>query len=126
MPRRHPRIYSQPNPAEDALADIERPLHEPDNASIDEMPQRQRPSIDYRPLVAVIAIVIFSLALIAFRGRARNCRRSHAVRARQVTAKRNPMKKSKVLPGEARSRMSIRLLATAEINIAIGLFFSIG
>jgi hypothetical protein len=36
------------------------------------------------------------------------------------------MKKSKVLPGEARSRMSIRVLATAEINIAIGLFFSIG
>jgi hypothetical protein len=126
MPRRHPRIYSQPKPAEDALADIERLLHEPDNASIDEMPQRQRPSIDCRPLVAVIAIVIFSLALIAFRGRARNCRRSHAVRARQVTAKRNPMKKSKVLPGEARSRMSIRVLATAEINIAIGLFFSIG
>lgn len=126
MPRRHPRIYSQPKPAEDALADIERLLHEPDNASIDEMSQRQRPSIDYRPLVAVIAIVIFSLALIAFRGRARNCRRSHAVRARQVTAKRNPMKKSKVLPGEARSRMSIRVLATAEINIAIGLFFSIG
>jgi hypothetical protein len=126
MPRRHPRIYSQPKPAEDALADIERLLHEPDNASIDEMPQRQRPSIDCRPLVAVIAIVIFSLALIAFRGRARNCRRSHAVRARQVTAKRNPMKKSKVLPGEARSRMSMRVLATAEINIAIGLFFSIG
>ena len=46
MPRRHPRIYSQPKPAEDALADIERLLHEPDNASIDEMPQRQRPSID--------------------------------------------------------------------------------
>jgi len=60
MPRRHPRIYSQPKPAEDALADIERLLHEPDNPSIDEMPQRQRPSIDYRPLVAVIAIVIFS------------------------------------------------------------------
>jgi hypothetical protein len=36
------------------------------DAVLDAAPPRERPDIDYRPIVAVIAIVIFGLGLIAF------------------------------------------------------------
>jgi hypothetical protein len=66
MPRRHPHTFRRPKSANDALADFERVLYEPENAPIDQAPPNERPSIDYRPILAVIAIVIFSLALISF------------------------------------------------------------
>jgi hypothetical protein len=65
MPRRHPHTYRRPKPVDDAAAELERILTEeqvPDDAE----PIRERRSIDYRPLVAVIALVIFGLAAIAF------------------------------------------------------------
>jgi hypothetical protein len=66
MPRRHPHTYRRPNPADDALADLERALEQPGSVASDDASPRESPSIDYRPVVAVIAIVIFGLGLIAF------------------------------------------------------------
>jgi hypothetical protein len=44
----------------------ERALDEPQNVRIDEAPPREPPSIGCWPVVAVIAIALFSLVLIAF------------------------------------------------------------
>jgi hypothetical protein len=63
MPRRHPRTYRRPKPIDDA--DLERilgPEREPDESG----PTRQRPTIDYRPIIAVVGLVVFGLAAIAF------------------------------------------------------------
>jgi hypothetical protein len=65
MPRRHLRTYRRPKPSDEALADLERALDGPDRAT-DDAPRRELPPTDYRPIITVIAIVIFSLALIAF------------------------------------------------------------
>jgi hypothetical protein len=74
--RRHPRTYRRPKSGDDALAGIEGALHEPGNAPMDDAPPRERPSIDYRPIIAVIAIVIFSLALIVAPGPSKGARRA--------------------------------------------------
>jgi hypothetical protein len=66
MPRRHPHTYRRPKPADDAITDLERALDWPDKVARDEAQHRELPPTDYRPIVAVIAIVIFSLAMIAF------------------------------------------------------------
>lgn len=66
MPRRHPHTYRRPKSADDALAVGERVLGEPEDAATDDAPARERRSIDYRPIVAVIAMVIFGFGLIAF------------------------------------------------------------
>jgi hypothetical protein len=50
MPRRHLRTYRRPKSIE------------PNDSG----PTGKRPLIDYRPLVAVIGLVIFGLAAIAF------------------------------------------------------------
>jgi hypothetical protein len=65
MPRRHLRTYRRPKPIDEALADLQRALDGPEKAASDEAPRRELPPTDYRPIVAVIAIVIFSLAMIA-------------------------------------------------------------
>jgi hypothetical protein len=44
----------------------------------------------------------------------------HVMTTRQVTAKRNPTKKSTIVPVEARSSASPSLVATAEINTVTG------
>jgi hypothetical protein len=65
MPRRHPHTYRRPKQVDDAAAELERTItaeQVPDDAG----PIRERRSIDYRPLVAVIGLVIFGLAAIAF------------------------------------------------------------
>jgi hypothetical protein len=54
MPRRHQRIYHRTKHPGDALADIERVLHESENAAVADAPPPERPSIDYQPFVAVI------------------------------------------------------------------------
>jgi hypothetical protein len=41
-------------------------LDQPEQAATHDAPRRELPPTDYRPIIAVIAIVIFSLALIAF------------------------------------------------------------
>ena len=48
------------------------------------------------------------------------------MRTTQVTAKKNPMKKSNIVPGEARSSILLSLVAVAEIKIAMGVFFRSG
>jgi hypothetical protein len=63
MPRRHLRTYRRPKPVEDA--ELERILsadRHPDESG----PVRERPAIDYRPIIAVIGLVVFGLAAIAF------------------------------------------------------------
>jgi hypothetical protein len=65
MPRRHLRTYRRPKPVDEALADLERALDGQEKAASDDAPRRELPPTDYRPVVAVIAIVIFSLAMIA-------------------------------------------------------------
>jgi hypothetical protein len=65
MPRGHLRTYRRPKPADDATAELERILaaeQVPDDAG----PIRERRSIDYRPLVVGIGLVISGLAAIAF------------------------------------------------------------
>jgi hypothetical protein len=64
--RRHPHTYRRPKPVDEALADLERALDGPENVTSDDAPRRELPPTDYRPIIAVIAIVIFSLAMIAF------------------------------------------------------------
>jgi hypothetical protein len=66
MPRHHPHTYRRPKPIDEALADLERALAQPEGTASDDAPRRELPPTDYRPMIAVIAIVIFSLALIAF------------------------------------------------------------
>jgi hypothetical protein len=66
VPRRHLRTYRRPKPIDEALADLERALDRPEQAATDDAPRRELPPTDYRPIIAVIAMVIFSLALIAF------------------------------------------------------------
>jgi hypothetical protein len=66
MPRRHLRTYRRPKQADEAIADLERALEQPGSVTLDEAPRRELPPTDYRPVVAVLAIVIFSLGLIAF------------------------------------------------------------
>ncbi|MEA2859976.1 MAG: hypothetical protein QOC72_2015 [Methylobacteriaceae bacterium] len=66
MQRRHLRIYRRPKPSDEALAGLERALDGPEKAPSDEAPRREFPPTDYRSIVAVIVIVIFSLAMIAF------------------------------------------------------------
>jgi hypothetical protein len=53
----------------------------------------------------------------------RHCRRPHTMTTRQVTAKRKPIKESKIVLGEARSSVSTILVAAAEIDSAMGVFF---
>jgi hypothetical protein len=60
MPRRHPRVYQRPKPIDETIADLQSEFAPAERAPPERVP------IDYRPIVAVIAIVIFSLALIAF------------------------------------------------------------
>jgi hypothetical protein len=57
--------YRRPKRVNEALADLERSLDGPDKAASDDAPRRELPPTDYRPIIAVIAIVIFSLAMIA-------------------------------------------------------------
>jgi hypothetical protein len=66
MPRRHPRPYRPLKPAEKAIGDLKRAIGQRETMACDEAPPREQPSIDYRPVVTVIAIVIFGLGLIAF------------------------------------------------------------
>jgi hypothetical protein len=66
VPRRHLRTYRRPKPIDEALADLERALDGPEKTAGDDAPRRELPPTDYRPIVAVIAIVIIALALIAF------------------------------------------------------------
>jgi hypothetical protein len=66
MSRRHLRTYRWPKPVDEAMADLERAIDGPEKATGDDAPRRELPPTDYRPIIAVIAIVIFSLALIAF------------------------------------------------------------
>jgi hypothetical protein len=66
MPRRHPRTYLRPKAPDERSADLLRVIEQPERAADDDAPPQERPSIDYRPIVAVIAIVILSLAFIAF------------------------------------------------------------
>jgi hypothetical protein len=65
MPRRHLRTYRRPKPSDEALADLERALDEPEKTASDDAARRELPPTDYRPIIAVIVIVIFSLGLIA-------------------------------------------------------------
>jgi hypothetical protein len=55
-----------PEPIDEAIADLERSLDAPEKAPSDEGKPRELPQTDYRPIVAVIAVVIFSLGMIAF------------------------------------------------------------
>jgi hypothetical protein len=72
-------------PVDEALADLERALDAPEKAASDDAPRRELPPTDYRPIVAVIAIVIFSLALIAFIfGMRARCERRTIRRALQI------------------------------------------
>jgi hypothetical protein len=66
MARRHLHTYRRSKPADNALADLERAVDAPERATGDDAPHREFPPTDYRPVVVVIAIVIFSLALIVF------------------------------------------------------------
>jgi hypothetical protein len=66
MTRRHLRTYRRPKPVDEAMADLERALDGPEQAATDDAPLRELPPTDYRPIIAVVAIVIFSLAMIAF------------------------------------------------------------
>jgi hypothetical protein len=52
-------------PSDEALADLERALNGPEKTPSDDAPRRELPPTDYRPIIAVIAIVIFSFAMIA-------------------------------------------------------------
>jgi hypothetical protein len=65
VPRRHPHTYRRPKPADDAAAELERIL------TTEQVPEdgghlQNRPPIDYRPIVAVIGLVVLGLGLIAF------------------------------------------------------------
>jgi hypothetical protein len=66
MPRRHPHTYRRPNRSDETIADAERAVERPENASVRPAPRRDLPSLDCRPILAVIAVVIFGLGLIAF------------------------------------------------------------
>jgi hypothetical protein len=66
MPRRHLRTYRRPKAVDEAMADLERALDGREKAASDDALRRELPPTDYRPVVAVIAVVIFALAMIAF------------------------------------------------------------
>jgi hypothetical protein len=66
MPRRHLRTYRRPKPADEAIADLERTLSTELQVPSDTGHFQNRPLIDYRPIVAVIGLVVFGLGLIAF------------------------------------------------------------
>jgi hypothetical protein len=55
-----------PKPSDEAMADLERALDGPEKAPSDDAPLRELSPTDYRPITAAIAIVSFSLAMIAF------------------------------------------------------------
>jgi len=57
MPRRHQHTYRWGKPVDEAIAELEREFA-PE-------PTKREP-IDYRPIIAVVGIVVFGLALIAF------------------------------------------------------------
>jgi hypothetical protein len=90
MPRRHIRTYRRPKPIDDA--DVERILsaeREPDERWL----TRERPAIDYRPMIAVVGLVIIGLPLIAFLLSLRmtgNASRAGVIEAFQELSKPSP------------------------------------
>jgi hypothetical protein len=63
MPRRHIRTYRRQKPLNEAEVGG---FLSAEDAPVDHRRTQAQPTIDYRPIVAVLGLVIFGLAAIAF------------------------------------------------------------